>query len=86
MATRFVPVTGKQICVLNEAVVSRRAGIKRKIREPLATRYGFAKHEEKHKVLLNSLGQKNVGFRFPDSTYLLDVEIPTLNFFIGSCL
>jgi hypothetical protein len=58
MASRFVPVTGKQMCVLNEAVVSRRAGIKRKIvkiREPLATRDGFAKHEEKHKVLFNSL-------------------------------
>ena len=58
MASRFVPVTGEQMCVLDEAVVSRRAGIKRKIvkiREPLATRDGFAKHEEKHKVLFNSL-------------------------------
>ena len=60
MASRFVPVTGEQICVLYEAVVSRRAGIKRKIREPLATRYGFPKHEEKHKVLFNSLGQKKI--------------------------
>jgi hypothetical protein len=60
MASRFVPVTGEQICVLNEAVVSRRAGIKQKIREPLATRYGFPKHEEKHKVLFNSLGQKKI--------------------------
>jgi hypothetical protein len=30
--------------------------------------------------------KKYVGFRFPDPTELLDVEIPTLNFFIGSCL